>query len=270
MFTGNWFNLMVLHQNRANRGHKTYLPEDILPEFLDLIIWGHEHDCRIVPEQHYKHQFHVCQPGSSTPTSLSEGESIMKQCGILHVYKDKFKMEAIPLKTVRPFVFKSIELQDYADEYAFDEGDTETKVLDLCKDIVEKMIVEAEAKLTGHPQQPTLPLIRLRCLYENDDTVLHEARFNQEFSKRVANSGNLIKFKKIVKRTKSEGIALDSNAVREMMKSTKNKVEDVVEEFFEAAEDSKKLQVMSTKILSEMTNRIVNRGDTNAADNILK
>lgn len=261
---------MVLHQNRANRGLKNYLPEEILPEFLDFIIWGHEHDCRIDPEQHYKHQFHVCQPGSSTPTSLCEGESIRKHCGILHVYQEKFKMVKIPLETVRPFVFKSIDLQSYAEEYGFDEGDIESKVISLAKKHVEKMILEAEKKITGHPEQPTLPLIRLRCVYEKEEHMFNAIRFGQEYAKRVANPGDLVKFKKQLRRVKSDFKGLDGNALREMKVETQNNVEDVVDEYFEAAEESKKLQVMSTKVLNEITSRIVNRGDMNAADSITK
>lgn len=57
-----WFHLCVLHQNRANRGVKTFIPDDSLPELLDLAIWGHEHDCRIVEEQASNGVF-ISQPG---------------------------------------------------------------------------------------------------------------------------------------------------------------------------------------------------------------
>ena len=42
------FNLFVLHQNRVYRGHqaKNAVPESSLPDFLDLVVWGHEHECR--------------------------------------------------------------------------------------------------------------------------------------------------------------------------------------------------------------------------------
>lgn len=269
---GEWFNLMVLHQNRANRGLKNYLPEDILPDFLDLIIWGHEHDCRIIPEQHYKHQFHVSQPGSSTPTSLCEGESIRKHCGILHIFKDKFKLEAIPLQTVRPFIFKSIDLEDYTDEYALDEGDAENKVIALARDQVEKMIIESQEKITNHPKQPTLPLIRLRLVYEKEEYMFNAVRFCQEFAKKVANSTDIIKFKKQIRKCDAKtGIKdLDKDALRgAIAANTQNSVEDFVDEYFEAAEDSKKLQAMSSKILNELTNRIVTRNDVHAAENML-
>lgn len=42
-----WFNIFVLHQNRVTRGQgaKNAIKEDYLPSFLDLVIWGHEHEC---------------------------------------------------------------------------------------------------------------------------------------------------------------------------------------------------------------------------------
>ena len=47
-----WLNLFVLHQNRVQHGamSKNSLQEGKLPRFLDLIIWGHEHECRADPE----------------------------------------------------------------------------------------------------------------------------------------------------------------------------------------------------------------------------
>lgn len=179
-------------------------------------------------------------------------------------------MIPIPLETVRPFVFKSIDLQSYAVDYAFDEGDTENKVASLAKEHVERMILEAKQLETGHENQPTEPLIRLRLVYENEDHMFNGIRFGQEFASRVANSGDLVKFKKLVRKTKGGLSNLDGNALQEMTASAQNNVEDVVDEYFEAAEDSKKLQIMSTKILHEITNRIVQRNDMNAADTILQ
>jgi hypothetical protein len=42
-----WFNIFVLHQNRVQRGQgaKNAVREDYLPPFLDLVVWGHEHEC---------------------------------------------------------------------------------------------------------------------------------------------------------------------------------------------------------------------------------
>lgn len=126
--SGEWFNVMVLHQNRADRGPKNYVPEQILPDFLHLIVWGHEHDCRIEAEENPTKNFYVTQPGSSVATSLSEGESIDKHIGLLRIIGQQFRLEPIKLKTVRPFVFKCINLDELTDTLGLEEGDAITKV----------------------------------------------------------------------------------------------------------------------------------------------
>ena len=47
-----WFNLFIIHQNcESGRGRKN-MRLDLLPHFLQLVIWGHEHECRIDPSWH--------------------------------------------------------------------------------------------------------------------------------------------------------------------------------------------------------------------------
>lgn len=60
-----WFHLLVWHQNRAARGSKNFIPDDALPSMLNLVIWGHEHDCRIIPEE--KNTVYISQPGKNYP-----------------------------------------------------------------------------------------------------------------------------------------------------------------------------------------------------------
>ena len=48
--TDSWFNVLVLHQNRIAHSVKNYLPTEYLENvgnFLDICIWGHEHECKI-------------------------------------------------------------------------------------------------------------------------------------------------------------------------------------------------------------------------------
>ena len=42
-----WHNILVLHQNRASHSQaaKNFIKESYIPGFLDLVIWGHEHEC---------------------------------------------------------------------------------------------------------------------------------------------------------------------------------------------------------------------------------
>ncbi|GAB1208510.1 Double-strand break repair protein mus-23 [Aspergillus pseudonomiae] len=97
-----WFNLICVHQNHHAYTETGYLPENFLPEFLDLVIWGHEHECLIDPKLNPETKFHVMQPGSSVATSLVPGEAVTKQVSIVSITGRSFKCEPIPLKTVRP------------------------------------------------------------------------------------------------------------------------------------------------------------------------
>ncbi|XP_008486269.3 double-strand break repair protein MRE11-like, partial [Diaphorina citri] len=65
--------ILVLHQNRPERGTVKNIAEDSIPSFFHFILWGHEHECRIKPEYNTKQRFHVCQPGSPVATSLCAG-----------------------------------------------------------------------------------------------------------------------------------------------------------------------------------------------------
>jgi double-strand break repair protein MRE11 len=79
--TDDWFNIMLLHQNRVAHSPKNFIPEQMLENFLDLIIWGHEHECKIVPAPCSDRDFYITQPGSSIATSLSEYEAKKKYVG---------------------------------------------------------------------------------------------------------------------------------------------------------------------------------------------
>ena len=87
-----WFNMYVLHQNHAKHGPTNYIPEQFLADFLDLVFWGHEHECKIEAQWNDNQQFFVTQPGSSIATSLSEGETAKKHVGLLKIHGKNFKV----------------------------------------------------------------------------------------------------------------------------------------------------------------------------------
>lgn len=64
-----------------------------------------------------QNQFTVIQPGSTVATSLVEGEAKPKHVALLSIKDDNWKMESIPLTTVRPFLLREVVLADHADEY---------------------------------------------------------------------------------------------------------------------------------------------------------
>jgi DNA repair exonuclease SbcCD nuclease subunit len=42
-----FFNILVLHQNRAEgRGRKNAIFESMIPDWFDVVVWGHEHECQ--------------------------------------------------------------------------------------------------------------------------------------------------------------------------------------------------------------------------------
>lgn len=118
----NWFNIFVIHQNRVAHSPKNYIHEVMLDNFLDFVIWGHEHECLIQPQESAVGEFYITQPGSSVATSLSEGESKRKHVGLLEINHDQFRLKPIILRTVRPFVMQSVVLADEPELEAADHS----------------------------------------------------------------------------------------------------------------------------------------------------
>ena len=219
---GDWFNVLCVHQNHAAHTETSYLPEDKLPDFLDLVIWGHEHDCQIDPTYNSVGDFRVIQPGSSIATSLSAGEAIPKQVCILSITGRELKSEPIRLKTVRPFVFKDIVLADSREAMRIAKKDNHrTDLTRFLISIVEELIEQAKAEwqgAQGHYEpppssietanggnaQPTqnqcpLPLIRLRVETTPPDGIVkfdceNPQRFSSRFINKVANTNDIVHF----------------------------------------------------------------------------
>lgn len=63
---------------RVKHGPQESVPEGMFDDSIRLVVWGHEHDCRIVPEPVAGKNYYITQPGSSVATSLADGESIEK------------------------------------------------------------------------------------------------------------------------------------------------------------------------------------------------
>jgi double-strand break repair protein MRE11 len=62
----------------VKRGAQEAVPEGMFDDAVDLVMWGHEHDCRIIPEPVAGKPYYVTQPGSSVATSLADGEALEK------------------------------------------------------------------------------------------------------------------------------------------------------------------------------------------------
>ncbi|PKK77355.1 double-strand break repair protein MRE11, partial [Rhizophagus irregularis] len=187
-----YVNLMVIHQNRVPHSPKNYIPENMLPEFLDIVFWGHEHDCRILPETNSQRNFDVIQPGSPVATSLCDGEAITKYVGILEIYDKprkgkKYEIKPILLSTVRPMVIDSIDIKRETDISPGDDKALETYL----RSKVNEMIVRAQELWNeNNPdgENPPLPLIRLNVEMSREYNRIRTSLFEQEFKNRIANS----------------------------------------------------------------------------------
>ncbi|KAI8622463.1 Metallo-dependent phosphatase-like protein [Chytriomyces sp. MP71] len=264
-----WFNLFVLHQNRVKRGPTNYIPESFLPDFLHLVVWGHEHDCLIDLEQNDEKGFYITQPGSSVATSLSEGEMIPKHVGILEIHPDKqFKLEKVALKSVRPFVMDDIVLADCAGLRRADDKSVDAVLADK----VEKMIETARnVWLEAHPgaseDEFPKPLIRLRVDYSNF-TTLNPSRFGQRFVDRVANVKEILYFfrKRAATAAADKKASAGNNKTGFDMptslpdKLDKFQVQDLVEEFLAA----QNLEILPENGIGEAVRLFVEKEDKEA------
>ena len=178
-----WFKIFVLHQNRAHHTQKSCIHEVMLDTMLDLVIWGHEHECRITPEPSSVADFQIIQPGSSIATSLSDGEAKPKHVGILEIKEGSWRIRPIPLTTVRPFILRDINLASAAPEI---DITSEEEVSTWLAKTVEEIIAEVP---------DVQPLIRLK-VDVTEGVKIHPARFGQRFVGRVANPREILLFHK--------------------------------------------------------------------------
>ncbi|ETR97482.1 DNA repair exonuclease, partial [Trichoderma reesei RUT C-30] len=203
--TGEWFNLLAVHQNHHAHTATSYLPENALPDWLDLIVWGHEHECLIDPTKNPETGFHVMQPGSSVATSLVPGEAVQKHVAVVSVNSKTFKVDKIPLKTVRPFVTREISLSQEKRFKGLDKKkDNKHEVTLRLMEIVEEMIATANAEWEAIQtddealEERPLPLIRLKVEYTAPDGGEFECenpqRFSNRFLGKVANTNDVVYF----------------------------------------------------------------------------
>jgi double-strand break repair protein MRE11 len=213
-----WFKMFVIHQNRVQhtKTQSNVISESLLPKWLDVVVWGHEHESKTDFEHNADREFDVYQPGSSVATSLCQGEVAEKHIGMLEIRRDDYRLETIPLTTVRPLVWRDYALYNSPDldpsEYTDDD------ILAVLENGLEDMLAEEkkraepliaqqiEQQCGMNPDEPTanierrirqqfLPLVRLRANVSGFRKV-STVRLSQAFQGRVANPNSIIAFYK--------------------------------------------------------------------------
>jgi len=205
-----WFNIFTLHQNRdLGRGSKNCIHESMIPEWMDLVVWGHEHECLIEPMESLIGTYRITQPGSSVATSLTSGESARKKVGLLEVRGGQFRLKPISLSQVRGFAIKEVSLRDIAqgklnlDDPKIDERISEmlrmhvNELMKDARDKFEEQLQDSETLQVPSSQefrklpaqkytvsQPQMVLIRLKVEHSGF-TSLNNQRFGAQFVSEV-------------------------------------------------------------------------------------
>ncbi|KAJ8603185.1 hypothetical protein MRB53_042238 [Persea americana] len=271
-----------LTRSRNAYTETNYLPENYLPEFMDLVVWGHEHECLIEPRYNAEMQFHVMQPGSSVATSLAPGEAVSKHVAIVSIEGKKFRSEKIPLKTVRPFVMKEINLiEERGMKELAKKENNRTQITRHLEGIVKTLIEEAREQWKaaqgsgedGDAEEPSsdqipLPLIRLRVDYTAPEGSRFDCenpqRFSNRFVGKVANVNDVVQFhrKKAGARRNQVDAEVPEQAVLAQLTLDNVKVEKLVREFLEA----QALTILPQNSFGDAVSQFVDKDDKHAME----
>ena len=286
----NWFNLMLIHQNRVSHAPKNSISERHLPNWMDLVVWGHEHECLIEPQLF--DGVSVSQPGSSVTTSLVEAESGTKKICILELKPGKEKKDPphwrllpVPLQTTRPYAFKNVSLAEQEDLLNEEEdggGQDQEAIENFLMITVNGMIKEAMQNAASGvkklAQLNQLPLIRLRVDLSGGFQSVNVQKFGQKFVGKVANPSDMLLFHKSKK--KKGGNKDEEDEFNEGMMKENINVEDEDEDLDDARagprQDQKRierlikermdkgLQILDIPNLMNSLDDMVNRDDNKA------
>ena len=262
---GEWFNIFALHQNRDyGRGSKNCVHESMIPEWMDLVVWGHEHECLIDPTESVVGTFRISQPGSSVATSLTAGESIRKHVAFLDIRGSQFRMTKVPLVQVRTFLLGEVSLNGHGmdpedpkiDAQVSSFLETEVKVLIReAKEKRQELLADAKAAGNDPEEQEQLqfrleksdqPLVRLKVEHSGF-TTLNNQRFGARFVGLVGNPVDILLFHRKKDSSEKVGIkrrkatkALDTPIVPE--DRDEMRIEDLIKDNLDNAD--KKLEII--------------------------
>lgn len=292
-----WFNVFVLHQNRDNmgRGNKNCIHESMIPNWMDLAIFGHEHTSEPHPAESVVGTFRITQPGSSVATSLSEGESERKHAIVLDIRGCQFKMDPIPLTMVRPCIIHDLSLQDHA-HLDPEDPKVDQKITQVLEEILHTQMINAREKqktllqdaieagnYVSHKKSKPLrfqmvhgeqPLIRLRVEHSGF-TTLNNQRFGAKFVGKVANPTDILLFQRAKKQRgggggsgkggSKKGNQAASDALEDPLQPEELhavSVEDLIKENLEESEQ--KLDILKQKDLAVALEEFVDKSEGNA------
>jgi double-strand break repair protein MRE11 len=264
-----WYNMLLLHQNRVAHGPTNYIPESFIDDFVDLVIWGHEHECQACEPDTCSRGFTVCQPGSSVATSLSEGETRKKHVVILEITGREMKMAPVPLKSVRPFLMRDVYLKQVPDLQIHDAKAISSHLSQQIEEMI--LIAHSEWGTESNNEFP-LPLIRLRVDYSanldadgfaSSFSIMNPQRFGQQFVGRIANPRDAVSF---VRRRLLNAVKKNPVKAEPASRSESTRVEDLVTHFL----GCQKLDLFPQNEFSDTVRIAVEKDDREAISSFVK
>ncbi|KAL8661287.1 MAG: hypothetical protein Q9202_005712 [Teloschistes flavicans] len=274
-----WFNLMTVHQNHHAYTETGYLPENFLPGFLDLVVWGHEHECIIDPKLNPEMNFHVMQPGSSVATSLMPGEAEPKHVAVVTITGRDFKVEPIRLKSIRPFAMKEIVLSEEKEVKKLAKKDNHRAELTrhltaVVDELIEQAINEwREIQDDEYAEEDVpKPLIRLRVEYSAPEGGKFDCenpqRFSNRFVEKVANVNDVIQFyRKKASATRKTATSADmpEESILAQLTIDTVRIDRLVHEFL----DAQSLTILPQNSFGDAVSQFVDKDDKHAMESFV-
>lgn len=284
-------NVLLLHQNRSSNINKNYLNENLLPDFLDLLIWGHEHEC--IPDLAYNSlkNFNILQPGSTVQTSFHESELKPKHCFLMDFKDNTYTIYPIPLDNVRDMKVRSISLKEMNVSKDLEQisstviNEVDEMIQEVKQSVVERNFNKKQSTLlkeTGKTLFLTanldakqmkrrekvnntslLPLIRLKLDYTGYENISFRS-INNRFIGNVANPGSILKLHKTYKRKPLNNVAQSVTDARSILeqgkKSTKLSANDQLVAIIKKSlgEDHKLIALDETNLLNFFSSNLSN------------
>lgn len=280
-----FFNIFTLHQNRElGRGPKNCIQEAMIPEWIDLVVWGHEHECLIEFFESVVGTFRITQPGSSVATSLVAGEAARKKIGVLDIRGKQFRMHTVPLTQVRPFVTSQItlrELKNRGEHLDPDDPKVDERVANALQEEVRVLILQAREKyqetlgaaesagnnaatanLTFRMEKPHQVLVRLRVDHSGF-SMLNNQRFGAGFVADIANAEDILLFHRKKAPSASAAIQKATKAIppEELARTD---MDELVASMLGGADA--KLKLLSEKKLAEALEEYVDKSLASSID----
>lgn len=288
------FRILVLHQNRACHDESKHLPDNLAPDFFNLIIRGHEHDA-LEPETHSEIAI-VYQPGSTVATSITRGEAIPKKVAVMKIYKEScgdnpFKLvpELKTLESCRSMFVKDLTERDVKRYIELKKDDLTTltppKIAELSRDYaietVRAVLEEFNSQsisTDGKFTRPSLPLIRIRIEYTDKTHRFNPLDVSREFyPNQVANSDIVLfmKSKFVIQNEKQVNVTFDFDSydsdndemdlddldTMDIKQMKKISIDSIINSYFDDKPENEQLKLVKTKTFTQVIKDLGDRGD---------